>query len=239
MLSKPLCQHLYVAGPKKGQRCNRFCRAGGDLCGTHKPRLCPHNNREKSKCKDCGGSQICEHNRRKSRCKECGGGSICEHNKEKSHCKECGGSQICEHNRIKSICKDCGGGSICEHNKQKSHCKECDPKGHLRCLVSRRIHHALHENKIESSIEYLGCDIETFRQHIESKFEEGMSWDNYGDWEIDHIIPIKFNDPTLKQVIARLHYSNTQPLWKEDNNKKLNNYCVVNPITRMLIKWIS
>jgi len=71
----------------------------------------------------------------------------------------------------------------------------------------------------------LGSDIETFKQHIESQFEEGMSWDNYGEWEFDHIIPIKFNDPTIKQVITRLHYTNTQPLWKEDNNKKLNNYC--------------
>ena len=76
-------------------------------------------------CKECGGSQICEHGKRKSRCKECGGGSICEHGKIKSHCKECGGSSICEHGKIKSTCKDCGGGSICEHGKIKSHCKEC------------------------------------------------------------------------------------------------------------------
>jgi len=51
----------------------------------------------------------------------------------------------------------------------------------------------------------LGCDIETFKKNIESQFEEEMSWENYGDWEIDHIIPIKFNGPTHygKKIIIR------------------------------------
>jgi hypothetical protein len=79
----------------------------------------------KSQCRECGGSQICEHNRIKSSCKECGGSQICEHGKRKYECKECGGSRICEHNRIKSICKECGGRQICEHGKRKSICKEC------------------------------------------------------------------------------------------------------------------
>jgi hypothetical protein len=86
--------------------------------------ICEHNKR-KSRCKECGGSEICEHNKIKSTCKECRGSSICEHNKRKSYCKECGGSSICEHNKQKSRCKECGGSSICEHNKQKSRCKEC------------------------------------------------------------------------------------------------------------------
>ena len=45
---------------------------------------CEHN-RERSKCKECGGASICEHQREKSQCKECGGASICEHNKRRSH----------------------------------------------------------------------------------------------------------------------------------------------------------
>jgi len=85
---------------------------------------CEHG-RQKSKCKECGGSSICKHSRQKSQCKECGGSSICEHGRFKSTCKECGGSSICEHRRIKSTCKECGGSSICEHGRQKSTCKEC------------------------------------------------------------------------------------------------------------------
>ena len=86
--------------------------------------ICEHN-RLRSTCKDCGGSQICEHNRLRSTCKDCGGGSICEHNRRRSTCKDCGGSSICEHNRLRSTCKDCGGSSICEHGKNKNGCVEC------------------------------------------------------------------------------------------------------------------
>ena len=90
---------------------------------------CEHG-RQKSQCKECGGSGICEHDKRRARCKECGGSAFCEHGREKSYCKECGGSQICEHKKYKSTCKECGGGSqICEHGRAKSTCKECGGSG--------------------------------------------------------------------------------------------------------------
>lgn len=71
--------------------------------------------------------------------------------------------------------------------------------------------------------EILGCDYPTFKAHIESKFENGMSWDNYGlkGWCIDHIIPISSFDMTdFEQVKMCFNYKNTQPLWAKDNNKK-------------------
>ena len=49
-----------------------------------------------------------------------------------------------------------------------------------------------------------------------------MTWDNYGEWHIDHITPLKYNNPSLEEVIERLHYTNTQPLWAEDNLSKGN-----------------
>jgi len=49
----------------------------------------------------------CLHGRERSKCKECGGSQICEHGRVRSTCKECGGSQICEHGRRRSICKEC------------------------------------------------------------------------------------------------------------------------------------
>ena len=85
---------------------------------------CPHG-KQKSYCKECGGSSFCSHGKQKSRCKECGGSSLCTHGKQKSECKECGGSQICSHGKLKSHCKECGGSQICSHGKQKSYCKEC------------------------------------------------------------------------------------------------------------------
>ena len=49
---------------------------------------CAHG-RQRSLCKDCGGSGVCEHGRRRDQCKDCGGGSMCEHGRERRRCKDC------------------------------------------------------------------------------------------------------------------------------------------------------
>lgn len=67
----------------------------------------------------------------------------------------------------------------------------------------------------------LGCSMQEFMNHIESKFKEGMSKSNYGLWELDHIIPI--SSATSEDDVIRLcHYSNYQPLWRNENKKKSN-----------------
>lgn len=73
----------------------------------------------------------------------------------------------------------------------------------------------------------IGCSWFVFKDHIESKFYsnpstgEIMSWSNYGKngWEIDHIIPLCIAK-NLNDLEKLSHYSNLQPLWAEDNNKK-------------------
>ena len=83
----------------------------------------------KSWCKDCGGSEICEHIRRKSRCKYSGGSEICEHGRLKYQCQTAeaarcvctaGGrhsartsSEICAHDRLKKQCTGCRGSENC------------------------------------------------------------------------------------------------------------------------------
>ena len=96
---------------------------------------CKHNIR-KSRCVECGGSEICNHNKRRSRCVECGGGEICVHKRIKSNCVDCGGSQICIHKRSKTICRECGGSQICSHNRIKTACFEC--KGGSICEHNKR-----------------------------------------------------------------------------------------------------
>jgi hypothetical protein len=51
-----------------------------------------------------------------------------------------------------------------------------------------------------------------------------MTWDNYGEWEIDHVVPLKFENPTLEQLVERLHYTNLQPLWANENREKSNKW---------------
>ena len=56
-------------------------------------------------------------------------------------------------------------------------------------------------------------------KHIESQFEPWMTWDNHGEWHIDHIIPLA--SATTKEEIKKLcHYTNLQPLLAEENLSK-------------------
>ena len=74
-----------------------------------------------------------------------------------------------------------------------------------------------------------GCDIEFIRKHLESLFEDGMSWDNHGllkdGWQIDEIRPISSFDLTdIRQQKVCFNWRNRQPLWSTDNRVKYSNY---------------
>ena len=71
------------------------------------------------------GRKTCEHSKQRSHCKECGGSSIYEHGRRRYQCKQCGGCNICKHGRRRRRCKECGGSGICEYRKQILSC-ECD-----------------------------------------------------------------------------------------------------------------
>ncbi len=80
----------------------------------------------------------------------------------------------------------------------------------------------LRYKKHKSTSELLGYTSIELKETIESKFKTGMSWENYGEWEIDHIIPVSSFDleKTEPSVINSLE--NLQPLWKFENIKKSN-----------------
>ena len=65
------------------------------------------------------------------------------------------------------------------------------------------------ENKTNKLLGYSALEL---KQHIESLFTEGMSWDNYGDWHIDHIKPVvSFQKDTTPNIVNAL--SNLRPMW--------------------------
>lgn len=96
-----------------------------------------------------------------------------------------------------------------------------DPNFRLRSLIRRRINYLVSGQR-KASVALLGCPIDDFRIYIESKWESGMSWENYGThWEIDHELPCAIFDLTKADQQRRcFHFSNLQPLWKLDNRKK-------------------
>jgi len=215
---------------KKGRKF-KACQKCRDYSKLQKYKNKCIHGRQKSRCKECGGCEICIHGKLKSYCKECGGSQICIHGKRRSICKECGGGQICIHRRIRSICKECGGSQICEHLKERRHCQICDPVGHLCHTVSVRVRLALKCNKTNNSFKYLGISITEYKKYIENQFKEGMTWENHGEWHIDHKIPLKYKqdgvEPSLEETIKRLHYTNTWPMWASENLSKGNKFISV------------
>jgi hypothetical protein len=71
----------------------------------------------------------------------------------------------------------------------------------------------------QRSSDHLGCSTDTLRAHIESQFKNGMSWDNYGKWHIDHIIPL-YCAENEDEIFTLCHYTNLQPLWWDQNLTK-------------------
>jgi len=80
-------------------------------------------------------------------------------------------------------------------------------------------------DKAKRTKELLGCSIEYFKKHIEKRFTKNMSWDNYGDWHIDHIKPCsKYNLKKEKEQLQCFNFKNLQPLWAGENLIKSNKW---------------
>jgi hypothetical protein len=73
------------------------------------------------------------------------------------------------------------------------------------------------------AVKFMGCEKAALKTHLKSRFQPGMSWNNYGKWHIDHIKPLSsFNLFDEKEVKLACRYTNLQPLWAIDNLRKGN-----------------
>ena len=92
-----------------------------------------------------------------------------------------------------------------------------------RSLLKSVIKRIKFEKNEMRTVEILGYSPMDLKCHLESLFTNGMTWDNHGEWHIDHIIPVtSFDINTHPSIINAL--SNLQPLWAIDNLKKSNKY---------------
>lgn len=68
---------------------------------------------------------------------------------------------------------------------------------------------------------HLGCTIPHARDHIQKQFKKGMTRDNYGEWNIDHIIPLCAFDLTREnELMQACNWRNLRPMWAKDNLAK-------------------
>lgn len=99
-----------------------------------------------------------------------------------------------------------------------------DPLYRLKHNMRNRVRNVFKSkkwHKDNSTADFIGCSLQELKKHIESKFTEGMSWENYGQWELDHIYPLSLCESS-EEIFQKCHYTNLQPLWRIDNIKKSN-----------------
>lgn len=68
------------------------------------------------------------------------------------------------------------------------------------------------------TFEMLGYSPDELKTHLERQFLKGMTWDNYGKWHIDHIVPVSSFDS--EEVWTAFALPNLRPLWAKDNCSK-------------------
>lgn len=168
-------------------------------------------------CVNCG-KKVEQHTRTKL-CNTC-----FEHRKDTKRSK--GICNKCKKNtniHAKGMCSNC---YKTEWAKQK---RQEDSLFNFSCNVRSLISHSFERAngkglvKKISTEEILGCSIEEFRKYIETKFQDGMTLENYGKWHLDHIKPISLAQ-TEEEVIKLCNYTNFQPLWAYDNMSKGNKF---------------
>lgn len=94
------------------------------------------------------------------------------------------------------------------------------PERKMVSNLRRRLREFIRVKKGKSS-SFFGCTPAFLRKHIEQQFERGMSWENYGEWHVDHIRPCaSFDLAKLDERRACFHWSNLRPLWAEENITK-------------------
>ncbi len=115
-----------------------------------------------------------------------------------------------------------------KRDKKKERSK---PQNRIRKRLSKRLTDLLFgRKKSASTTEILGCSGIEIVRHLESQFQDGMSWQNYGQgsgkWEIDHIIPLAWFDLTDREQLMKAgNHRNLRPLWSEENHAKGGEFC--------------
>lgn len=99
-----------------------------------------------------------------------------------------------------------------------------DVEWKLRSRLSAQLNYCLKTGKGGKTTESIvGYSIHELREHLERQFTDGMTWENMGEWHIDHIVPLAsfiitgMDDPELRRAWS---LPNLRPLWAADNIAK-------------------
>ena len=112
--------------------------------------------------------------------------------------------------------------------KYEKHRKDTDPLYKLISNFRTAIYQVLKESNVEKNGHYfdiLGYTPEELINHLEKQFTEGMTWENYGEFHVDHKLPItSFDIQEMgdEEFMRCWCLDNLQPMWGEENIRKSN-----------------
>jgi hypothetical protein len=100
-------------------------------------------------------------------------------------------------------------------------------RGALSCRVNDALRRVLQGKGVrpETTMQLVGCAMPELMRHLESQFQSGMTWGNWGlgpgKWHIDHVVPCAKMDLT-NDLHRRMvfHYTNLRPMWEPENLHK-------------------
>ena len=115
---------------------------------------------------------------------------------------------------------------LAEHPQNKIQYRKAQKRTPLS--PSRRLAHNLRHRLREflklsgkRSSAFFGCTGEQLKKHIEAQFTKGMSWENYGQWHVDHIVPCAaFDLSDEAQAHICFNWQNLRPLCAKENIAK-------------------
>lgn len=99
-----------------------------------------------------------------------------------------------------------------------------NPMERMKNICRKRVYNIIKYkgwSKKCKTLDMIGCDWSSFKNHLESKFRDGINWHNMGayGWHIDHIIPLS-SAKNEEEVQKLCHFTNIQPLWWHENLSK-------------------
>ena len=108
-----------------------------------------------------------------------------------------------------------------EKGRKDAKARRSTQRGHLNSVISKAIYGSLHNRKDGKHWEKLvGYTLKELCVHLEKQFRSNMSWENYGEWHIDHKVPISafnFEKPEDLDFKKCWALSNLQPMWAKEN----------------------
>lgn len=113
-----------------------------------------------------------------------------------------------------------------EYAKRKARKRTADPEKNLHHRMSQLVRSTLRSGKAGRTwLSMVPYTVEDLAIHLERQFVDGMTWENMGQWQIDHILPrsmFSFSSPDDGDFIACWAITNLRPIWARDNREKSN-----------------